>query len=54
MIGHIYTEHGDSIHAPEILVFKDPEATWVSHNPGRGRGSCHGQCGGFRSEHYSK
>jgi hypothetical protein len=38
MIGHLYTEHGDGIHKPETLVFKDLKANWSIRTPGRGRG----------------
>ncbi|KAM0884186.1 hypothetical protein ACQ4PT_031138 [Festuca glaucescens] len=38
MIGHLYTEHGDGIHPPSSLVFKDLKAAWSMRSPGRGRG----------------
>ncbi|KAE8777909.1 Long chain acyl-CoA synthetase 9, chloroplastic [Hordeum vulgare] len=28
MIGHLYTEHGDGVHAPETMIFKDLRALW--------------------------
>ncbi|KAE8770450.1 23.5 kDa heat-shock protein [Hordeum vulgare] len=28
MIGHLYTEHGDGVHAPETMIFKDLRASW--------------------------
>jgi hypothetical protein len=38
MIGHLYTEHGDGIHQPESLIYKDLKASWSIRAPGRGRG----------------
>jgi hypothetical protein len=37
MIGHLYTEHGDGIHQPESLIYKDLKASWSIRAPGRGR-----------------
>jgi hypothetical protein len=38
MIGHLYTKHGDGIHPPSSLVFKDLKAAGSMRSPGRGRG----------------
>jgi hypothetical protein len=38
MIGHLDTEHGDGVHPPSSLVFKDVRAAWSIRNSGRGRG----------------
>jgi hypothetical protein len=40
-LGHEYKEHGDGIHPPQALVFKDLRSTWslrTSGRPNRGRG----------------
>ena len=48
-LGHVYKEHGDGIHPPSALYFKDLRATWnmrVGAGPGAGRGK--GRRGGCR------
>jgi hypothetical protein len=44
MLGHVYKEHGDGIHAPEALVFKDIKAApiWRSGSRTMGRAGGHG------------
>ncbi|KAK1620952.1 hypothetical protein QYE76_026469 [Lolium multiflorum] len=40
--GHEYKDHGDGLHPPQALVFKDLRASWSmsqGNRPGRGRGS---------------
>lgn len=53
-LGHVYKEHGDGIHAPSALYFKDLKATWnmrVGSGPGGGRGhGRRGRRGGGRSD----
>uniref|UniRef100_A0ACD5VP47 Uncharacterized protein n=1 Tax=Avena sativa TaxID=4498 RepID=A0ACD5VP47_AVESA len=44
-LGHEYKDHGDGIHPPQALVFKDLRATWnmrQGSRPGRGRGGSRG------------
>jgi hypothetical protein len=52
MIGHLHTEHGDGVHPPASLVFKDLKANWsmrvTSSGRGRGRGTGQGQGRGVR------
>jgi hypothetical protein len=41
-LGHEYKDHGDGIHPPQALVFKDLRASWSMSQggrPGRGRGT---------------
>jgi hypothetical protein len=42
MLGHLYNEHGDGMHSPEALVFKDLKANPLPRSSGcfvgRGRG----------------
>ncbi|KAM0829370.1 hypothetical protein ACQ4PT_066912 [Festuca glaucescens] len=52
MIGHLHTEHGDGIHSPDSLVFKDLKAIWSMRPAGfgrnRGRGTGRGRGRGDR------
>jgi hypothetical protein len=52
MLGHLHTEHGDGVHSPEALVFKDLKATWSMRMTGsgrtRGRGAGRGRGRGDR------
>ncbi|KAM0867817.1 hypothetical protein ACQ4PT_041732 [Festuca glaucescens] len=44
-LGHEYKDHGDGLHPPQSLVFKDLRASWSMRpggRPGRGRGSSRG------------
>ncbi|KAM0832824.1 hypothetical protein ACQ4PT_064647 [Festuca glaucescens] len=44
-VGHEYKEHGDGIHPPSALVFKNLRAEWsmrTTSRPNRGRGGGHG------------
>jgi hypothetical protein len=43
MIGHLYSEHGDGVHPPELLVFKDLKATWAMRAGSTARGRGHGR-----------
>ncbi|KAM0821576.1 hypothetical protein ACQ4PT_072096 [Festuca glaucescens] len=62
-IGHLHTEHGDGVHPPDSLVFKNLKVEWNMRGPGtdrgrgRGRGSGRGLDRGARdlnsSESYS-
>lgn len=48
-LGHVFKEHGDGIHAPSTLFFKDLRASWsmrVGTGPGEGRGRRGGRRGG--------
>lgn len=48
-LGHVFKEHGDGIHPPSALFFKDLKASWsmrVGSGPGRGRGRNGGRRGG--------
>ena len=48
-LGHLYKEHGNGIHPPSALVFKDLRASWVmrtGRGPGGGRGNRGGRRGG--------
>lgn len=48
-LGHVYKEHGDGVHPPSALYFKDLRATWqirTGSGPGGGRGR--GRRGGRR------
>lgn len=38
MIGHLHTEHGDGVHPPSVLIFKDLRASWSRRSGGRARG----------------
>jgi hypothetical protein len=45
-LGHEYKDHGDGLHAPQVLIFKDLMAKWIIHDGGRlrqGRSGPHGQ-----------
>ena len=49
MLGHLSKEHGNGIHSPSVLVFKDLKATWAmcsGQGPGGGRGRRGGRRGG--------
>lgn len=54
-LGYVYKEHGDGIHPPSALFFKDLRASWsmrVGAGPGSGRGRRGGRRGGrSRSAH---
>jgi hypothetical protein len=50
MLGHTYKEHGDGIHPPAALVFKNIRASYTIRqggrsNHGRGRGQASDQAG---------
>jgi hypothetical protein len=55
-LSHLHTEHGDGIHLPASLVFKDLKATWsariAGRGRGRGRGFGQGQGRGQHDEYY--
>ena len=57
MLGHQFIEHGNGIHPPSSLVFKDLRASWVirtGQGPGGGRGRRGGRGGratGSRFDH---
>lgn len=41
MLGHLFKEHGNGVHPPSALVFKDLRASWYMRSgkgPGEGRG----------------
>lgn len=46
-LGHVYKEHGDGIHAPSALFFKELRAPWFMY-PGAGPGCSRGRRGGWR------
>ncbi|KAE8784478.1 hypothetical protein D1007_41916 [Hordeum vulgare] len=49
VLGHLYKEHGNGIHPPSSLVFKDLKASCnmrVGQGPGGGRGQRGGRRGG--------
>ena len=48
MLGHLFKEHGTSIHPPSALVFKELRASWFMRN-GSGTGGGRGSRGGGRS-----
>ena len=48
-MGHLFKEHGNGIHPPSALVFKELQAEWFMNNrrgPGEGRGHRGGRRGG--------
>ena len=47
MLGHQFKEHGNGIHPPSSLIFKDPRASWVMRT-GEGLGGGRGRRGGRR------
>ena len=47
MLGHLFKEHGNGIHPPSALVFKELRATWTMRS-GRGPGNGSGRRGGRR------
>lgn len=49
-LGHLFKEHGNGIHPPTTLVFKDLRASWsmrTGQGPGGGRGRRGGRRGGM-------
>lgn len=38
MIGHLYTEHGDGVHDPKALIFKELRVAWSMRGGNRGGG----------------
>ena len=48
MLGHLFKEHGNGIHPPTALVFKNLRASWTmrtGQGPGGGRGRRGGRGG---------